>query len=171
MIIGFLSWVYRRGGSWFGQNMSYYAVLQYWSLITTVLLFGIATTMPSWHSDNRAYDPINVARPALKYLIVDGLARLATILLLVVLVGIVGSLFLQTRVPDIGFSASPSAEYPPTLDQRTVWLVFWFGPLPGIALWVALSDLIATWLQSSIWRLITLGAVTLADAANRMGLP
>ncbi|MBM7842783.1 hypothetical protein [Herpetosiphon giganteus] len=170
VIIGFLSWVYRRGGSWLGQSMSYYAVLQYWSLITTVLLFGIATTMPSWHTDNRAYDPINVARPQLKYLIFDGLARLATVLLPVVLVGVLGSLFLQTRVGDILFSESPTKAFPPALDKLTVWLVFWFGPLPGIALWVAISDLIATWLQSSIWRLITLGTVALADAANRIGL-
>ena len=170
--IGYLTLtVYRSGGGWTGNVLSYSIVLQYWTPMTVFLLVGMVATIPPGVMSQIESDPFTVVRPSTKRAIYDSLARFFALMLPVILVGIGGSLFLTSRIADVTNATFQEIRVADPLTVRLVWLVFFIGPFTGSAMLLALSEIAGTYFVSNTLRIVVVGAVAFLDAINRLKSP
>lgn len=171
-VIGFMTvFFYRRGGIEGGIFFSYAKVLQYWSIMTPLLLIGVVASTSTIWTIYAADDPLILARPRTHRAVCNAFARILALMVPIILVGVGASIFLSTRVPDAATKTIHIVAFKDPVTIGTVWLVFIVGPFAGSAALLALSELVGTIFRSNTLRVVLVGVITSMDASNQINSP
>lgn len=86
------------------------------------------------------------------------------------LVGVIVSFYMMMRIPDAANMFYPEPFSDP-LSVQAIWKIFLLGPIPGVALLLALGEMLGTMLWSNVLRIVLIGVVLIVDAINRLTSP